>query len=326
MTSASVASKLLSKKQNDETKNPGNSVSADSIEHIIVIGNTGLGKSSLIKLLTNTSEIKTGGRAESCTTETAAYGLKIPDKDNNTAIHALIYDTQGTQDSKSSINTTNNDESIMATDIGCKKDCEILNDIQRFIYKLNGIKVKFIWVVPSMERMQSDLQRQAWFINKFTSKENVIQKNNNNNNNEDEKQEIDTSKIWDSVLIIVHKPEANAELIDDCANGAISAAQKYGNYTKWVEDENVIGYCNIEWLPEKRQKKAQRSYNRQLKLNDRTMFYYYKSNEIESIVLKSLLLLPSTSIAWRKDKCIKCDWQGDSRYAWCCDRLCLFFR
>ena len=74
----------------------------------------------------------------------------------------------------------------MAKDIGCKKDCQVLNEIQRYIYKLNGIKVKFIWIVPSMERMQSALQRQAWFINKFTSKENIIKKYNKDNKIDDE--------------------------------------------------------------------------------------------------------------------------------------------
>ena len=53
----------------------------------------------------------------------------------------------------------------------------------------------------------------------------------------------------------------------------------------------------------------------QLAQDDRSLFHYYKSDEIESLVLKSLLLLPSTSIEWCKDKCIKCAWEGDKRFS-----------
>ena len=303
-----------------ETKTNDKSVKPTDIEHIIVIGNTGLGKSSLIKLLTKNNQIKTANTGDSCTSDTQAYPLTITDKNhNNTVIHALIYDTQGTQDTKSN----DNDENSMTTGDSWKKDSEVLNQIQRFIYESNGIQVKFIWVVPSMERMQSDLQRQARFINKFTSQENFSKTNNNNNNSSDntdddqdeKKQDAATSQIWTSVLMIVHKPEQGADLIDECAKGAIRAANKYGNNNKeWVENKNIIGYCNIDWLPQTRQKKAKKYYNMQLAQKDPTLFYYYKSDEIESLVLQSLLLLPSTSIEWSKDKCIKCDWIGDKRF------------
>ena len=43
--------------------------------------------------------------------------------------------------------------------------------------------------MPSAQRMQSDLQRQARVIKKFTSKEDVIKNNNNNKNHEDEREQ-----------------------------------------------------------------------------------------------------------------------------------------
>ena len=280
------------KNENDETKTNNSVVSnLDDMEHIIVIGNTGLGKSSLIKLLTKNGEIKTANSADSCTTKTQAYPLTITDKDNNTVnvIHSLIYDTQGTQDTKTISKDLDNDDT--AKDIGCKKDCEVLNEIQRGIYKLNGVKVKFIWIVPSMERMQSDLQRQAWFINKFTSKENIIEQKNTNENDDngydEKKQDAQESKIWDSVLIIIHKPEPGADLIDECGKGAISASHKYGNFNsddKWIENKNIIGYCNIDWLPKKRQQTAQLFYQMQISQNNSSLFYYYKSDEIEAMI------------------------------------------
>ena len=332
MQSTTDAAKFSFKNTTGKTKINKQSVAPnpDDVEHIIVIGNTGLGKSLLIKLLTKNNKIKTANTTEACTTETQAYPLTITDKgNNNTSIHSLIYDTQGTQDTKD--NSNDSDKNTMITQDGWKKDSEVLNQIQRFIYNSNGIKVKFIWIVPSMERMQSDLQRQARFIYKFTSKENVIENHNNNDNNnnntgsirnsdndneqDEKKQDTQTSTIWNGVLIIVHKPEQGADLIDECAKEAIGAANKYGNNTKWVENKNIIGYCNIDWLPQQRQKKAQKYYKMQLAQNDATLFYYYNTNEIESLVLKSLLLLPATSIEWCKDKCSKCNWEGDSRFS-----------
>ena len=96
--------KMSFKSHNDcgEAKTNSKSVgsSQTDIEHIIVIGNTGLGKSSLVKLLTKNIEIKTANTAAACTTETQPYPLTITDKDNNSVVHSLIYDTQGTQDTK----------------------------------------------------------------------------------------------------------------------------------------------------------------------------------------------------------------------------------
>ena len=319
MQSTTDAAKLSLKKTGEKKQINKQSVAPkpDDIEHIIVIGNTGLGKSSLIKLLTKNNTIKTANTTDACTTHTQCYPLKITDKDNdnNKVIHSLIYDTQGTQDTKDNNHDNDNDKNSMSTkEDGWKKDDEVLNEIQRFIYKSKGIKIKFIWIVPSMERMQADLQRQARFISKFTSKENGMQTDNSDNQDKNEN-DMDTSKIWDSVLIIVHKPELDADLIDECAKGAIGASNKYGSKTKWVENKNIIGYCNIDWLPQKRQKKAQKRYKQQVDQDDVTLFYYYKSNEIESLVLKSLLSLPSSSIEWRNDKCVKCNFEGDKRFS-----------
>ena len=109
------------KRHEHETKTNNKPVvpNADDIEHTIVIGNTGLGKSSLIKLLTKNSGIKTADNEDACTTETQPYPLTITDKDNNEIIHSLIYDTQGTQDTKSI--DKDDDDMVWPKILGVKK-------------------------------------------------------------------------------------------------------------------------------------------------------------------------------------------------------------
>ena len=65
--------------------------STAEFEHIIVIGETGVGKSSLIKLLTGHQGIQVSDSSDPCTQHIRPYTLS---KYKNT----LIYDTQGAQD------------------------------------------------------------------------------------------------------------------------------------------------------------------------------------------------------------------------------------
>ena len=332
---------------------------SEATQHIVVLGDTGVGKSSLIKLLTKNDAVKTSTPDDpnACTKNIQWYIME----DGN-----LIYDTQGTQDTdmnqindtinqiddeKSDLSNTENPDKKDSDHESKSKDTEgddntqdkkmneiinqdtsILNKIQREIYK-NGTKtynlVKIIWIVKCANRADAHLQFQAQFINKFNflelsedGKEVHISENDNSIKN--------STSIWDSVLLIVSKPQAYEELLD-CAQGAIAAADRNGcqsNFTIlnkdsedetktndfWKENKNLIGYSNIEWFAKKQMKKANACYKSQINGNNRD-FHYYKSNEIEAMVNNSLNNhIPHYRIQWRKDICLRCGHIGDSRF------------
>ena len=133
--------------------------------HVLVIGDTGAGKSSLIKLITGDDSIQVSDEknSQSCTKEINGYQYcacnykqEKTDKAHKNNYNVLklskifyFYDTMGTQD-------TDDD----------KSDETVLNEIQGKIYMNNGENIKIIWCVKPNDKRTPSLQKQAKFINK----------------------------------------------------------------------------------------------------------------------------------------------------------------
>ena len=295
-----------------------------NMSHILVIGKTNVGKSSLIRLITNDETIKVAKADDtnSCTKDIACYLTSKFDESNKNQILTCFYDTQGTQDSdaldqekddqKKNDNNCNESNMSEVTDEknemnygGINEDGSILNKIQKRIYSNGGNLVKIIWVVPNERVSNAFLQYQARFINKLN--DSLTGDNCDSHKN-----------IWDSVLLIVSEPKVD-ETWTNCAQGAIAASKHNGNTsTKFIENKNLIGYTNIDWFDKsgdnKKYKRALRRYDEQLEENHRD-YHYYKSNEIVSMVNDCLYKhISSYSISWRNDVCIKCGLVGDCRF------------
>ena len=268
------------------------------IQHIVVIGDTGVGKSSLVKLLTNDEKIEISKRSDpkSCTKETSHYIMNSRYTETtmaNTKCQTMqlsyIYDTKGTQDS-SNVSENKTDDTI-------NHDHKVLNDTQKQIYQNNGNLLKIIWIVKNDCKASDNLQNQAKFISKF------------DNNYGCDGKRTDES-IWDSVLLIVHEPRDMYSLIE-CAQGAINASQDHGCQTEWVENKNIIGYTNIDWVSHEKRCKISSFYD----TAQQKLAHYYNSREIKSMVNQSLNnFIKCYKIIWRKDKCIKCGIIGDGRF------------
>ena len=107
--------------------------------YTIVIGDTGVGKSSLIRLLTNYNNIDISSGAQSCTENTTFYALLEKD--------VCFIDTRGTEDS---------DEKT--------SDKEILNGIQSQMHDFKGSLCKIVWIVHPADKANRHLRAQVSFI------------------------------------------------------------------------------------------------------------------------------------------------------------------
>ena len=156
------------KENNSQDKTNPSHVST-KVPHIIVIGNTGVGKSSLVKLLTNNKNIKIADTydTESCTITTTGYQFDLGggalECDEVGRIYtkrgqlAYIYDTKGLQDIEKKCDDEDN----------INHDITVLNDIQRRIYTKRECMIKFIWIVKYAHKASIYLNNQAEFISEF---------------------------------------------------------------------------------------------------------------------------------------------------------------
>ena len=181
--------------ENESKKNKANIAEIDEHIHVVVIGQTRVGKSSLISLLTNDHdkqiEIGKAGGADSTLKKVSSYGVR---HDTKTIFH--FCDTPGTSD-------TDNKES----------DVRILNQTQRALYKSGANYMKIIWMVKPQDAKIPELQTEAKFINKLGNEMNVnrvlLKKRKNS--------------MWNSVLMIVKKPN-NTQSLTANSKGAIAAS------------------------------------------------------------------------------------------------------
>ena len=286
--------------------------------HILVIGDSGAGKSSLIRLLTGDESIKIADSndSESCTTDIEYY--LYPIWDDSKLLY--LYDTPGTQDT--------NDE---------KSDDQILNDVQRAVYRNNGQSIKIIWCVKPSDKKTPTLQKQAKFINKLQSE--IEGKTNQ-------------QTIWDSVLMIVKKPNMG-QTLEKNAQGAVAASMSFINsnigcnhktendncketsgeensgkddskndndnntlFWDWNEKHNILGYDNVDWITDATERSFAESMKSIYQMQGMGQnVYYKKSNEIKELITSCLNKhIQLSEVKWKEEKCIKCGIIGDPRF------------
>ena len=301
--------------------NLSNNVHIDkNTTHILVIGETGVGKSSLVKLLTGFSGIKTASDSNPCTKQTSFYKLS---KHKNT----IIYDTKGAQDccknynnnpklrlqsmesddSKNDHDESKNQASAAQSinDVIRDKDNSILNEIGRDLQANNAKNLKIIWVIHNSNKETVRLQNQARFISKF----NDVQINNQNDR-------YCQDNVWQYVLLIVCKPH-KGESLTKSAQGAIAAAKSFGaRRVKWIKNKNLIGYSNTDWFNNKQEKENNQELYELQTIKNHKKYHLYKSNEILRLINNCLTkcITQPYVMEWRTHKCLKCGLTGDSRF------------
>ena len=269
--------------------------------YVIVIGDNGVGKSSLIKLLTNYDKIETSSGTDACTKEITFYGLLEE--------NVCYIDTRGTED----VDSKTNDE-------------EILNDIQRKMHSYHGNKCKFIWIVSPANRKNNHLKYQAEFIEKFgknncdDNDDPLEKKKENGNKNENENKPDDKKcDIWDSVLMIVSKPEED-ESLTNTVQGTIDLATKYGcSQNHWKTGKNLFGFTNLSWLGDDKRKRKQtrlEHLNKEPHPGHHGNFLHcYQNHEIKEFVTKSLKNEIKSFEMFSLDyKCSKCGIIGNPKF------------
>ena len=253
----------------------------EDLIHVLVVGDTGAGKSSLISLLTGDSSIARAdydGGVASCTKKVSVYSHVVYSGEGKIDKVFHFCDTPGTQD----------------TD--CKEsDAKILNKTQRELYKAGAQHIKIIWIVRPHDKNTPTLQRQAQFINKFDN---------------------ENSWVWHSMLMIVKQPNFSQSLNRN-AQGAIAASNAYvsafvpNSTLFWKGGEKIIGYTNIDWIPEGPEKAAAESIRKVPKLGG----YYKYNKEIKDLVMLCLTHhIGSCELKWEIKRCIKCGIEGDERF------------
>ena len=304
-----------------------------SAPYIIVIGDTGVGKSSLIKLLTNYNNIATSNKAQSCTMNTTFYGA--------IEVNVCFVDTRGTEDSDSK------------TD-----DKEILNNIQQLMHDYNGSMCKIIWIVHAAERGNKHLRAQLSFIQELGNATKEGMKNDDNINFDESKSNInepeskttesniDTGNnkknndfnIWNSVLMIVNKPKAHTSLKSEI-KGIDFLAIEYGcSSEQWKIGENLIGFTNLSWMgglkgtqQAKEKKRMEKALKKELAAcNDSddsddeedddpghhgNALHYYHDQDIKKLVYDNLdKHIETFKLLSLSYKCTKCGIQGNPKF------------
>mmetsp|Transcript_4074 Transcript_4074/g.6917 ORF Transcript_4074/g.6917 Transcript_4074/m.6917 type:complete len:510 (+) Transcript_4074:40-1569(+) len=251
-----------------------------SLDVIIAIGSTGLGKSTLIKSYCKSESIKTSSSALSCTKDSHLF----KEFDDRTGSAKRIWlDTMGAEDSEKKM-----------------KDEDILSGVMQMLinYVPNDVqlRLKMLWFVKSEIRKTGPLQTQANFIKHIA--------------------DGSGGNAWNSTVIVLKEGmlEPSRKI-----QGALSASLQFGAPWNDATDSEgnrlgsvkSIGYTRIDCLPaddpdvelyhdlpkDKRRKRGL--------LSEAEMM-----SEMERLV-NSIAFVP---ISVHKQKCKKCAVIGDARW------------
>eukprot|EP00484_Ammonia_sp_Unknown_P020233 CAMPEP_0197037488 /NCGR_PEP_ID=MMETSP1384-20130603/14691_1 /TAXON_ID=29189 /ORGANISM="Ammonia sp." /LENGTH=465 /DNA_ID=CAMNT_0042467799 /DNA_START=34 /DNA_END=1432 /DNA_ORIENTATION=+ len=253
-----------------------------SLDVIIAIGSTGLGKSTLIKSYCKSEAVKTSSSVLSCTKNSHLY----TELDDKAATAKRIWlDTMGAEDSEKKMK----DEDILSGVMQMLVN-HVPNDAQ--------LQLKILWFVKPECRKTGPLQTQANFIKHIADGSN--------------------QNAWNSTVIIqkegLYDPSSKIQ-------GALSASLDFGAPWKGATDSDgnrlggvkCIGYTRVDCL--EHDDPALEDYNdpeypkhRKLKkglLNEAEMM-----TEIDKLV-NAISFVP---VSVHKQKCKKCGVIGDKRW------------
>jgi len=253
-----------------------------SLDVIIAIGSTGLGKSTLIKSYCKSESIKTSSSALSCTKDSHLF----KEFDDRTGSAKRIWlDTMGAEDSEKKM-----------------KDEDILSGVMQMLinYVPNDVqlRLKMLWFVKSEIRKTGPLQTQANFIKHIA--------------------DGSGGNAWNSTIIVLKKGtfEPSSDI-----QGALSASLDFGAPWKGATDSDgnrlgsvkSIGYTRVDCL--KPNDTALEDYNDPNYSQERKRRRGLLSEaEMMSEIDRLVNSIAFVAISVHKQKCKKCAVIGDARW------------